>query len=89
MKRAALYGRAPFRSLGIGAPCGVCRHLSSEHLVELGPARLCMESGCSCGRRSLAGLARAQGPVWVMIAVAAYFGCHLAWWALRGFRVVP
>lgn len=69
-------------------PCAGCTHRPSEHLFLLGPLRLCMEGGCSCGRRALAAAAHALAPYLAILAAAAYMAWHLYRWAGAGFRVV-
>lgn len=67
--------------------CRDCLHWDAEHLVHIGPVRLCMASGCSCGRRTMARFAHAIGPWCPVFAAMAYLAYHLALWASRGFLV--
>lgn len=67
--------------------CSGCFHWRAEHIIDLGPIRLCMTSGCRCGRRSIARMARAVAPWSPVLAAAAYLAYHLALWHSRGFLV--
>lgn len=73
----------------VGAPCSTCAHYDADHMIHLGPIRLCMGLGCDCGRRSLTALRRSLMPFLPLIAAGAYFGAHLVSWAIQGFRVQP
>jgi len=74
---------------GMGRPCTSCRHYGDEHLVNLGPLKLCMAFSCDCGRRALMALARTLRPFWAILLAGAYFGAHIALWAIQGFPVRP
>lgn len=71
-----------------GVACGTCRHYSGEHLIYLGPLKLCLESGCVCGRRSLAALGRTLRPWWLTIIALGYLAYHLERWRAVGYRIV-
>lgn len=68
--------------------CPDCGDLPGNHLVYLGPLKLCMESGCSCGRNALARFALASAPWGVVLAAWAYLTFHLTLWAAKGFLVI-
>lgn len=69
-------------------PCAGCRHPDAEHLFDLGSFKLCLEIGCSCGRRALAGLGWALLPWLPTAAAAIYLAYHLHRWKAVGFLVV-
>lgn len=71
-----------------GDRCTGCRHWDVEHLFAWGPFHLCLEDGCSCGRRALRDLAWAALPWAPAVTALTYLGWHLWQWAGRGFVVV-
>lgn len=73
--------------LHIWTPCVGCLHRPSEHLFLMGPVRLCLDAGCSCGRRALMAMARRLVPFLPAAFAFGYLAYHLARWAATGFLV--